>query len=347
MPGDVIPLYPEGIPSENIAAEVLSFFLEEKRETTARAYLKDLGYLQQYLNMASVLDVVRFMLDSPPLLVNRRIQEWKYSMEHGGDNVNRPSPLAPRTVNRRLATVRSLLRCATKLGLSSTPSLSVRDLPDYRVKDLRAPGVETIARMMEILGCSDSPKAARDRAILALASILACRREEISNVNLEDLDLSSARIRISSKGGKKSYLSLPPLAHKALAIWFDHRVSMDTPSPALFINLASNSRQERLSTTSVYRVIRSAGELAGSLTPVRPHGLRRCAINQVVARYGLVRAAQFARHRDIRSTMQYVDPDEEEQAEIREHLATGLEKAFEDGEVRPDISSGDRDGASQ
>ena len=166
-------------------------------------------------------------------------------------------------------------------------------------------------------------------------------------INLEDLDLFSARIRISSKGGKKKYLSLPPLVHKALTLWLGHRMSMDTPSPALFINLASNSKGERLSGTSVYRVIRSAGELAGSPIPVRPHGLRRCAINQVVARYGLVKASEFARHRDIRSTMEYVDPDEEEQAEIRAYLATGLEAAISNGEVNAGYGSSNEDGASR
>jgi integrase len=347
MRDNVVPLHPHSLPDDDTYQAFLDFFLEERCETTARAYLKDLGYLQQYLMLPSVLDVVRFLLDTPPLLVNRRIQEWKHAMENGGDHARNRFPLAPRSVNRRLSTVRSLLRCAVKMGLSSTPSISVRDLPDLRVKDVHSPDPEAIAKVLEVLSHGASPKASRDFAIAALASVMALRRQEICSLDVEDVDLSSSRIRISSKGGTLVSLSLPPLVRKALALWLGRRDALGITSPALFINLASNSKQERLSTTSVYRLIRSAGDLAGSPTPVRPHGLRRCAINQVVARYGLVKAAEFARHRDVRSTMEYLDPDEAGQLEIRNFLASGLGAAVKNGKASPDAGSVDDAGESQ
>lgn len=141
MRDNVVPLHPHSLPDDATYQAFLDFFLDEKRDSTSRAYLKDLGYLQEYLKLPTVVDVVRFLLDSPPLTVNRHIQEWRHAMEHGGEHSESPLPLAPRSTNRRLSTVRSLLRCASKMGLSSTPSISVRDLPDYRVKDVRAPSV--------------------------------------------------------------------------------------------------------------------------------------------------------------------------------------------------------------
>lgn len=331
---DIIPLHPEHLAEDETYESFLSFFLGERADSTAHAYLKDVTYLGEYLNRDDVLDVIRFLLDSPPLLVNRRIQEWKHAMEHA------EPPLSPNTINRRIATVRSVLHSARSLGLTSV-ELCTRNVLSDRTRDVRGPERDVVCKMLELLSLEDTPTATRNLAIASLASILGLRRQEICSLDLDDLDLSSSRILVSAKGGRKASLSLPPGARTAITSWLHHR---GLAEGALFLNLSSNSKGERLSGTSVYRIVRQAGELADSPTPIRPHGLRRYAINAAVAKFGLAKAAKYARHRDVRSTMQYVDIDETAQSEISEFLAEEFEITSGAGGAEPATGAGMNDG---
>lgn len=324
--GNVVPIHPEGSPQEDDYRDFLDFFLGERAPSTRVAYLKDLGYLARFLGLPSVNDAVAFLLGSRALEVNLRISDWKQQML---------KCLSPATAGRRLATIRGLLHAARSLGLT-TVELAVKDTPGGRIKDVRGPDPGTVARMLEILGQDDSPRAKRDLAIAYLATSLALRRQEIRDIDVSDVDLAASKIRIRCKGGQKTTMSLPPQVVDVIGLWLHHRQSLGARSTALFINLASNSKEERLSTTSIYRTIIRAGEQAGSPIPVRPHGLRRAAINEALSIAGLTGASAFARHKDIRSTMEYIDIDEDVQAEISKRLASGLEVVAGTARTNPD-----------
>jgi integrase/recombinase XerC len=309
MEDNVIPLHLEGFPETDIYEDFLSLFLGERMESTAQAYIQDVSYLAGFLRMPSIVQAVSFLLESHPLKVNQRIQAWKASMAR----------LAPNTINRRLATIRSLLGAARSLGLTGV-ELSVKNIDSQRTKDVRGPDPEAVARMIASLSRDGSPCGARDEAIVRLAYELGLRRKEISSIDTEDLDLEGSRVRVKGKGGHWTVLRLPSPTKVTLKRWLGCRGT--GPGP-LFINLSSNSHGERLSTTSIYRIVRSAGERAGSSLPVRPHGLRRAAINKALTIAGMKEACQFSRHKDIRSLQQYFDPDENAQIEISTVLAAG------------------------
>jgi len=321
MEDNVVLLHPEGRPETEVYADFLSFFLRERMESTAHAYFQDISYLADFLNLASAIQAVRFLLESHPLQVNQRIQAWKASI----------AGLAPNTINRRLATIRSLLGTARSLGLTSV-ELAIKNAPGWRVKDVRGPDPSTIAKMLEQLASDESPIAARDLCIVYLAYSLGLRRKEISSLNVDDVDLKGCTISIMGKGCRRAVLSLPICNRNSQARWLSYRRALGTRSVALFINLSSNSKGQRLSTTSIYRIIRSAGERAGSPLPVRPHGLRRAAINEALSFAGVRETCQFSRHKDIRSLQEYMDPDERAQAEISEHLVAWTEKSGNTGE---------------
>lgn len=313
MTGKLIPLRPEGVPQDDTSVDCLSFLLSERSESTARAYLQDLTYLGRYLNL-SVDQVVHFLCESPPLLVNRKVQEWKRHMVDRG--------LAPNTVNRRLSCIRALLHTARSLGISSV-ELATKNVNGGRVKDVRGPSQETVAMMLDQLTRVSSPRGARDACLVALAFSLGLRRQEIHLLDVDDVHLQASSIVITGKGGRRQELDLPPLTRDLLAHWLHFRTSLGS-TPPLFVSLATNGGLQRLSTTSIYKVIRAAGEVAGSPVPVRPHGLRRTAINEALSIAGVFAASSFARHRDIRTTMEYVDATDSVRAEISEILDAGL-----------------------
>ena len=87
------------------------------------------------------------------------------------------SGLAPATINRRLAALRSLVQLARLLGLVPW-HLSVPGVEAIPYRDTRGPGKEGYQRLLAVLEGTESAKAHRDHAIIRLLFDLALRREE-------------------------------------------------------------------------------------------------------------------------------------------------------------------------
>src|SRR5207248_2530037 len=97
--------------------------------------------------------------------------------------------LAPATVNRRLAALRSLVKLARALGMSAW-ALEVEGVRAEAYRDTRGPGAEGFRRLLGALAGRPGAKAVRDRAILRLLYDLGLRREEVCRLDVEDLDLA-------------------------------------------------------------------------------------------------------------------------------------------------------------
>ncbi|MDP3939611.1 MAG: tyrosine-type recombinase/integrase [Deltaproteobacteria bacterium] len=133
---------------------------------------------------------------------------------------------------------------------------------------------------------------------------LGLRRSETVALDRADLDLDAATLAVLGKGRTgKVPLTLPEPTRDALRAWLEARGDDRGP---LFVDLARDRRGGRLSSTSVYRMVRALGTAVG-LT-VRPHGLRHTAITAALDLMGDLRAVQrFSRHRDVRTLTRYDD----------------------------------------
>lgn len=169
------------------------------------------------------------------------------------------------------------------------------------------------------------PKGLRDKVLLHLLYDLALRRAEVVSLDLEDVDLVTGTLRILGKGRlQKERLTLPARTRQVLAEWVEVRGNEDGP---LFINFhhAPGIQGKRLSSTSLYRIIRELGTRTGQ--KVRPHGLRHTSISEAVRRVQAVgmdvtKVLQFSRHKDLKTLQVYIDQVEDAQGKIAE-LAAG------------------------
>jgi len=107
--------------------------------------------------------------------------------------------LAPATVNRRLAALRSLVALARTLGLVGW-TLEVGSVKAERYRDTRGPGVAAVRRLLAAVEGRVDPKALRDRAILRLLFDLGLRRAEVVGFDLEHLDLAAGTARAPRRG---------------------------------------------------------------------------------------------------------------------------------------------------
>src|SRR6202041_844935 len=141
--------------------------------------------------------------------------------------------LAPATVNRRLAALRSFVKLARTIGLVKW-NIEVEGIDADPYRDTRGPGNENVLKMLALLKNRHDSKGIRDRALLRLLYDRALRRGEVCSLNLEHVDAERG-LAILGKGKKvRVWISLPKAARDALNDWL--KVRGDKPGP-LFTSL--------------------------------------------------------------------------------------------------------------
>jgi integrase/recombinase XerC len=177
-------------------------------------------------------------------------------------------------------------------------------------------------QLLAALNEREDAKAARDRAILRLAFDLGLRRGELASLDLEHVDLEAGTVAVLGKGQEgRELLTLPPETVMVLRAWLEQRRL--EPGP-LFLNFDRAGKGRRLTSTSIYRVVRELGDQVD--IRARPHGIRHAAITAVLdLSHGDVRAAaRFSRHGDIRTLTVYDDNRQELGGEMARLVASAL-----------------------
>ena len=95
-------------------------------------------------------------------------------------------PLAPATINRRLAAIRSLTKLARLLGVVPW-AIEVQDVPQETLRDTRGPGVETVAEMLRLAAAPRDSYAVRNVAMLRVMFDLALRVSEVRQLDVAEV----------------------------------------------------------------------------------------------------------------------------------------------------------------
>jgi len=275
---------------------LVNAYLSGRNERTLRAYRQDLQDFAAFVEVDSLDLAAESLLSLQPGEANELVLAYRTSLQERG--------LSPATVNRRLAALRSLVKLARLLGLV-TWSLEVEAVKSEAYRDTRGPGRNGVRRLLDLLDSRVDKKAIRDRAILHLLFDLGLRRGEVVSLDVEHVDLEAGTVAVLGKGRSgRELLTLPESTKDALRSWLHVRGTEDGP---LFTNFDRAGKGERLTGSSVYRIIRDLGLEAG--LAVRPHGLRHAAITAALdLTNGDVRTVQrFSRHRDLRTLNRYDD----------------------------------------
>jgi integrase/recombinase XerC len=288
-------------PALSDRTRLLDIFLAGRKPKTLATCQADLEDFRRFIETNSVSaptigKAVEWLLSYPNGFPNVLVSDYRWEMSKRG------LPVA--TINRRLGTLRSLVKLANTLGLVPW-TLWVKNAPAQPYRNTRGPGREGFRAMLEAAGAQPGPKGLRDVALLHLLHDLGLRRGEAVRLDVEDVDLPGNRISVLSRGRVlKEPVSLPEPTQTALAAWLEARGS--EPGP-LFVNFDRAGKGHRLTGTAVYHIVGQLGAKAG-LT-VRPQELRRLAITTALDMTdGDVRAvAEFSRHRDLRPLGRYRD----------------------------------------
>jgi site-specific recombinase XerD len=202
-------------------------------ESTRRAYRGDVEEFGRWLSRRSlkVGDVdVRVLTD--------------YASDLGRA---RPRKLAPATIARKLAAVRSFLRFT--LGPANVPDATLGPRLPRRLPDTpKASEVEAAVDRME----GNGPLALRNRALVELVYSAGLRSAEAVGLELGDVDFDREQLHVRGKGGKERVV---PLGEEA-ALLLAHYLHEARPKlvrgaeNAVFVS----TRGKRLDTSTVRRV---------------------------------------------------------------------------------------------
>jgi integrase/recombinase XerC len=267
---------------------------------TARSYRRDLTCLREFCDQAGV---ARFAD-----LKSHHLRRFAAQSHAGG--------LAPRSIQRRLSGARSFLDYLIREGeLKQNPGADVSAPRAPR----RLPGTldpDQMERLLTLPG--DEPPVLRDRAILELLYSSGLRLAELVDLDLGDVDLADATVRVTGKGRKQRIVPVGRIAREAIGAWQKARVALAREGElALFVGPRGN----RISPRTVQERVRYWAQRSGLGQRVYPHLFRHSFATHVLESSGDLRGVQeMLGHADISTTQIYTHLD-------FQHLAQVYDKA--------------------
>lgn len=278
---------------------LLRAFLAGRNANTRQAYATDLEAFRQYLGATTPSAAVERFLFNGHGQANALALDYRGSLTDRG--------LSSASVNRHLASLRSLVKVARLFGMVPW-TLEVPNLRVQPYRDTRGPGREGFIAMISHLAERGDAKGVRDIAILRLLFERALRCNEACLLDMADVDFSRSSVNVLGKGRtEKEWLTIAPSTLKAIQDWV--RLRGDRSGP-LFHRVNRNGSfghgTGRLTRMGIFRAVREAGAFVGLKT--RPHGLRHAAITDALDRGEPIRSVQrFSRHKDFTTLLIYDD----------------------------------------
>ncbi len=296
MPLDLAALPPE---VQRFAAHLAG----ERRSSshTSKAYLTDLAQYAAFLAQSGLP-----LVPSSPAAVR-------------GFMARAAGACGPVSLGRKLSAIRSLYRFLVREGLAaSNPARGVAS-PRRPTKLPEVLPEDEVAALIETPNLA-SPLELRDRAFLELLYASGLRVSELTGLDIEDLDLPGALVRVLGKGAKERIVPFGRCAREALARWLDDgRPALATgrggarARRALFLN----HRGGRLSQRSVARRIDRAVLASGLARRVHPHVLRHCFATHLLGNGADLRTIQeLLGHASLSTTQRYTHVDWKHLAEV-------------------------------
>ena len=276
---------------ESLAPKFLDSISHAVAPTTLAAYRTD---LQQFVGYCLQRRIRTVHFISPDL-----VTEFLHAMlEHNG--------CIPRTVARKLSSVRLLMEYAVDMDLvEKNPCAKVRP-PKVTIRPVIAPEIDQIMRLISLIP-TDSPEDVRDRAILLLILTSAMRPSGALSLDIYDAQnppintlFPDGSIYYCAKGGDTKQALTTPLGLEAVNQWLEVRPDFDKKgiSPAIFISRLG----KRLHRQTLFDRLKEHASRAG-LSNITLRHFRHARARQVIDELGYDAAQALLGHKNRNTTV--------------------------------------------
>ena len=226
------------------------------------------------------------------------------------------SGLSGTSLQRWLSALRTFFNFAIQNGwVKYNPANGIK-APKSPRKLPKTLDVDAVGQLMDSQGTSWID--VRDRAMIELIYSSGLRLSELTNVDIQSIDLHDASIEVTGKGNKTRVLPVGTQAITAIRTWLKVRNELAKEGEAaLFVS----QRGSRLSNRSVQMRLAELGVRQGSNQRLHPHMLRHSFASHILESSGDLRAVQeLLGHANLSTTQVYTHLD-------FQHLASVYDKA--------------------
>lgn len=212
---------------------------------------------------------------------------------------------ASSTVTRSIVSLRAFYQFLYKEKIMpSDPSVHI-DLPK---QEKRQPVVLTVAEVERLLAAPDLESAAgkRDKAMLELLYASGMRVSELTQLDMDSINMDLGFIRCIGKASKERIIPLGQIAAQAAAVYLNEvRQQLLKPGSeeaALFVNHLGS----RMTRQGFWKIVKRYASETGIDKPITPHTLRHSFAAHLIENGADLRAVQeMLGHSDISTTQMY------------------------------------------
>lgn len=226
------------------------------------------------------------------------------------------SGLSGKSLQRWLSALRTFFNFSMQNGwIKYNPANGIK-APKSPRKLPKTLDVDAVGQLMNSQGTSWIDL--RDRAMVELIYSSGLRLSELTNVDIQSIDLHDASIEVTGKGNKTRVLPVGTHAITAIRAWLKVRNEFAKEGEAaLFVS----QRGSRLSNRAVQMRLAELGVRQGSNQRLHPHMLRHSFASHILESSGDLRAVQeLLGHANLSTTQVYTHLD-------FQHLASVYDKA--------------------
>ncbi len=268
-------------------------YLESERAASPRtrtAYARDLAEIQEFVRTDRAVS-------SPGRLDADDLRAYLAAMHRR---------LAPTSIARKLAAVRSLYRFLVRRGMAKrNPATALRSPRTRRP----LPQVLSVDDAFRVVESTDGPPSLsiRDRAVLELLYGSGLRVSELAGLDLRDTDLDAGVLRVRGKGRKEREVPIGEMASDAIRRWLPERLGLRRPgSPASDDDALFLGRYgRRLGVRQVQHMV-ARRSLSAAGRRVGPHALRHSFATHLLGDGADLRSIQeMLGHASLATTERY------------------------------------------
>lgn len=173
----------------------------------------------------------------------------------------------------------------------------------------RLPWIPSDEEWLRLLGAAGG-ESLRNRVMLALQYEGALRREELVGLAVSDIDPAHRTVRIraeTTKGKARSRIvTYTPTTGRLYQAYLVERRRLDPRPGPLFLSRSNRNRAQAVSISTWDKVIRSVRERADLLRFTTHTPRHLCLTDLARAGWGLRELAEYAGHKDPKTTMTYI-----------------------------------------
>lgn len=213
---------------------------------------------------------------------------------------------ASSTVARKVAAIKSFFHYMVNRGELGDDPTATLDSPKVRKRLPKSISIDDMERLLSEPAREQTPKALRDRALLEVLYATGLRVTELVSLNMDDVNLASATVRVVRPKDKRE--RLVPVHQRALEPLQDYvergRVQLlrDPNETALFLN----HRGRRLTRQGLWLIVKHYVREIGIIEDVTPHTLRHTfAAHLLESRADLEYVQELLGHANISTTQIY------------------------------------------